>query len=411
MTSGAWESLTLGDLGKWITGSTPSSSDNANKGDDVLFVTPGDIGYGGRLGEVARRISNIGADNVRRIKPGSVILVCIGTIGKVAWTDLEITTNQQINTLEVDQSKFDIKFAHWLLASPIIQEQLWQNSTSTTVSLINKKTLEKIPCSAPPLDEQRRIVEALDDHLSRLDKAIAEVNASLSKVEAEWTSFLTKVFSGNFQGSGYSKWTFPKLNELVSTPKDIVDGPFGSNLKSSHYVDKGARVVRLQNIGYGAWVQADAFVSKEHARTLSKHNVRQGDLLFASLMDTRPRVCIAPYLGDDAIVKSDCIRIRIQDQTVARWAMLATQTATASIWANGKVHGLGRGRLGLSAIRDFVVPVPPLNQLQKILDFIEIHEGQTGNLKSACFSIAQEIQTLRKSILRKYLTNEKAARS
>lgn len=194
-TSVSWKPFTLGDLGKWVTGSTPSSSDNTNKGEDVLFVTPGDIGTGGKLGEVARRISSLGADRVRRIKSGSVILVCIGTIGKVAWTDLEITTNQQINTLEVDQSRFDIRFVHWLLASPVLQEQLWQNSTSTTVALINKKTLEKIPCIIPSLEEQRRIVETLDDHLSRLDstrKSIANQRLLLSTLRR---SILNKAFN------------------------------------------------------------------------------------------------------------------------------------------------------------------------------------------------------------------------
>jgi type I restriction enzyme S subunit len=194
-TSVSWKPFTLGDLGKWVTGSTPSSSDSTNKGEDVLFVTPGDIGTGGKLVEVARRISSLGADRVRRIKSGSVILVCIGTIGKVAWTDLEITTNQQINTLEVDQSRFDIRFVHWLLASPLLQEQLWQNSTSTTVALINKKTLEKIPCIIPSLDEQRRIVETLDDHLSRLDstrKSIANQRLLLSTLRR---SILNKAFN------------------------------------------------------------------------------------------------------------------------------------------------------------------------------------------------------------------------
>ena len=45
-------------------------------------------------------------------------------------------------------------------------------------------------------------------------------------------------------------WCLATLEELVQTPKsDIVDGPFGSNLKASEYVDDGIPIIRLQNIG------------------------------------------------------------------------------------------------------------------------------------------------------------------
>ncbi len=398
-----WITRRLGDVADVIMGQSPPGSTYNKSGDGVPFFQ-GKAEFGSKHPTV-RQWTTAGT---KFAKVGDVLMSVRAPVGPTNIADQDCAIGRGLAAIRAG-SRLDQSYLIWYLKH--VEASIQSRGKGTTFGAISGNDLRDTLVNLPPLDEQKRIVEALDDHLSRLDKALAEVNASLSKLETEWTSFLTKVFSGNFQGSGYSKWTFPKLNELVSTPKDIVDGPFGSNLKSSHYVDKGARVVRLQNIGYGTWVQADAFVTNEHAKTLSKHNVRQGDLLFASLMDTRPRVCIAPYLGDDAIVKSDCIRIRLQDKTVARWAMLATQTATASIWANGKVHGLGRGRLGLSAIRDFVVPMPPLNQLQEILDFIEIHEVQTGNLKSACFSISHEIQTLRKSILSKYFTNEQAAQS
>jgi type I restriction enzyme S subunit len=46
-----------------------------------------------------------------------------------------------------------------------------------------------------------------------------------------------------------SNWIWGKLEDLVLKPKDdIVDGPFGSNLKSSSYIDSGIPIIRLQNI-------------------------------------------------------------------------------------------------------------------------------------------------------------------
>jgi len=196
MSQPIWQQYTLNELGRWVTGSTPASADPLNAGSDVPFVTPGDISYGGKLGNVSRTISNLGADRVRRLRANVVLLVCIGTIGKVAWTDHEVTTNQQINALEVDESLFDVRFVHWLLASPSVQAELWNKSTSTTVALLNKKTLETICVTAPPLDEQRRIVATLEDHLSRLDKALGELKLTSQKRAHFQHSLLHSLFEG-----------------------------------------------------------------------------------------------------------------------------------------------------------------------------------------------------------------------
>jgi type I restriction enzyme S subunit len=70
----------------------------------------------------------------------------------------------------------------------------------------------------------------------------------------------------------------------------ITDGPFGSNLKTEHYTDSGPRVIRLQNIGDGVFVDAVAHISAEHFETLRKHEVFGGDLVIAALGETLPRL-------------------------------------------------------------------------------------------------------------------------
>jgi len=191
-----WNRVTLNDLGNWVTGATPQSKDPLNFGDEVEFVTPSDIGYGGRLGVVERRISELGASRVRKLKAPSVNLVCIGTIGKVALANREVTTNQQINSLEPNESVVLPNFAMWLLASPEIQEALWQASSSTTVAILNKGNLCKIETSIPPLPEQHKIVEILEDHLSRLDASIALADAMEKQSAGLRRSLLQAAFTG-----------------------------------------------------------------------------------------------------------------------------------------------------------------------------------------------------------------------
>ena len=112
-----WEKVEVGKLGQWITGSTPSSKKKDIFGGENPFVTPGDIYEWGKLGCVSRGLTDTGIDEVRIVNPPSVLLVCIGTIGKVAWTDIKVATNQQINALRVDTSKYDTRFLSLLFSS------------------------------------------------------------------------------------------------------------------------------------------------------------------------------------------------------------------------------------------------------------------------------------------------------
>src|SRR5207237_167749 len=106
-------------------------------------------------------------------------------------------------------------------------------------------------------------------------------------------------------------WTIASLDMLAESSDAITDGPFGSNLKSSHYTSAGPRVIRLQNIGDGEFVDVSAHISPSHFKDLEKHSVEPGDLVCALLGDTLPRACFIPEHVGPAIVKADCPRVRL----------------------------------------------------------------------------------------------------
>jgi type I restriction enzyme S subunit len=169
-------------------------------------------------------------------------------------------------------------------------------------------------------------------------------------------------------------WAWTTLNDLQAPEKGaITDGPFGSNLTSSHYTAAGARVIRLQNIGDGRFVDARAFVSMDHFRSLQKHAVIKDDLLVASLGERLPRACLAPDLLGPAIVKADCIRVRLSSSVDPRWVLYVLQTPRLRRWTEDQVHGVGRPRLGLKVIRSLPIPLPPLDEQRRIVDLLESH--------------------------------------
>ena len=169
-------------------------------------------------------------------------------------------------------------------------------------------------------------------------------------------------------------WPVVALNDVAAQePRAITDGPFGSNLASRHYTEVGPRVVRLQNIGDGRFVDARAHISQEHFGSLRAHEVQGGDLLVASLGEVLPRACLAPDWLGPAIVKADCIRVRLGDGVDPRWVLYALQRPEVRRWADEHRHGVGRPRLGLKTIRAIPIPLPPLDEQRRIVDLLEDH--------------------------------------
>jgi type I restriction enzyme S subunit len=90
-------------------------------------------------------------------------------------------------------------------------------------------------------------------------------------------------------------WFWASVDQLAAPEeRSITDGPFGSNLKTSHYTNSGPRVVRLQNIGDGVFIDQKAHISRTRYQLLKNYAVYAGDLVIRALGTPAPRACRIP---------------------------------------------------------------------------------------------------------------------
>ncbi|GEP48676.1 hypothetical protein FVP74_13910 [Microbacterium saccharophilum] len=181
-----------------------------------------------------------------------------------------------------------------------------------------------------------------------------------------------------------TSWKQLPLESFASAERGaITDGPFGSNLTSAHYTDSGPQVVRLQNIGDGEYKRSPAHISRDHFDMLRKHEVSAGDLLIASLGEVLPRACLMPADIGPAIVKADCIRVRLSMDVEPRWVLYALQRPEARDWARDQLHGVGRPRLGLKTIRQIPIPAAPLSEQRRIVELLDDHLSRLDAAESS----------------------------
>ena len=115
---GEWEKCKLEDYGKVVTGNTPPTKDIENyENGTYLWASPADLGTTKSVAETKTMLSAIGFSKTRPLPKGSVLVTCIGsTIGKTGMATKEMSTNQQINSIVVNDNN-DNEFVYYAIQS------------------------------------------------------------------------------------------------------------------------------------------------------------------------------------------------------------------------------------------------------------------------------------------------------
>jgi len=180
-------------------------------------------------------------------------------------------------------------------------------------------------------------------------------------------SRFVEMFGDTFSNPmGWPSKTFKEAGKRLS------DGPFGSNLKSSHYSDSGIRVIRLGNIGVGKFIDEDrAFIPREHYEQLKKYTCRAGEIVIGTLGDPNLRACLVPANIDVAVNKSDCVHYlpkkELLDEQYVCWYLNAPGTLKL---AASMIHGQTRSRVSSGQIARMPIRIPPLALQREFAAFV-----------------------------------------
>jgi type I restriction enzyme, S subunit len=196
-------------------------------------------------------------------------------------------------------------------------------------------------------------------------------------------------------------WAVVGVDDLVSSSRDVTDGPFGSNLKTEHYTADGAFVVRLQNIGDGEFIHAPAYISLHHFEHLRKHDVQSGDVVVAMLGADLPRACVVPQSLGPAIVKADCVRLRPDGAKAdSRYVSWCLNSSVVREQAEELVHGVGRPRLGLKWFRMLRLPLAPPPEQKRIIDVLESYLSRLDAAIASLERVQAKLKAYRASVLK-----------
>lgn len=194
-----WEEKKLLEIGNIQTGTTPKTSDKKNYGDFIPFIKPADIdifGDGG-IRYDNERLSKFGLQNGRLLPKCSVLMVCIGaSIGKVGYTNRDVSCNQQINSLAVNKGYYP-RFFYYALRTQRFYNQVIKNSAQATLPIINKSKWGNLSVLFPKSSSYQQAIVAKLDSLSTETKKLETIyQQKLNDLEKLKKSILQKAFNG-----------------------------------------------------------------------------------------------------------------------------------------------------------------------------------------------------------------------
>lgn len=140
----------LKDIGKIVTGKTPSTSNQHYFNGAIPFITPEDIAKGYCVIDTARHISIDGYNSIKSntLDSFSILVGCIGSdMGNVAFSNQKCATNQQINAITDINEQIDGMYLYYLLSTK--KEQFKQLAGSTTTPILPKSVFETIEYNIP----------------------------------------------------------------------------------------------------------------------------------------------------------------------------------------------------------------------------------------------------------------------
>ncbi|MBR1071228.1 restriction endonuclease subunit S [Bradyrhizobium liaoningense] len=195
-------------------------------------------------------------------------------------------------------------------------------------------------------------------------------------------------------------WTTDHLGNLNV---EVFDGPFGSHLKTADYVEAGIRVIRLENIGRGKFIDGKrSFVSEKKCQDIRKHTVVPGDIVFSSFVTEAIRSTLVPSHIPFAVNKADCFGIRFFGKTTnAKFVQLFLQSRNAFRQIEGMIHGVGRPRINTSQLKEVVVPICSPVEQARIVEMIDVLFSRIEAFDSAIENGFTQISTLRQSVLKR----------
>lgn len=389
-----WVWVRLGAIAEIVTGGTPSKKHPEYYGGNFPFYKPSDLDQGRLTYDASEYLSEEGKKVSRIIPKNSTAVCCIGSIGKCGYLMCEGTTNQQINSAI---PKINSLCLYYYLCTENFVQNLFSMASATTIAIVNKSKMESCTFPLPPLSEQQRIVERIEELFAKLDEAKERLQEVADSFAVRKAAILHKAFTGELtkqwrreNGVSDESWEEKKLGEvaLLLSGQDFPPTKYNSDGNGIPYIT-GASNFDDTHILINRWTDEPSVIAQEN------------DVLLVCKGSGYGKTIIADF--KEAHIARQIMALRVKEIIDNNLLLYYLRNKNRFIKEQGQglIPGLSR-----KVILSLTINLPTLPEQHEIVRLIDDLLARERTAQQAAEQALATIDLMKKSILARAFRGE-----
>ncbi len=388
-----WRETTLREVATRTIGRTPPRNDPSMwaTSTERPFVTIADLGPN-RTVTAREGVSELAeaSGHAKRFPAGSLLLSFKLSIGRVGVADRDVFTNEAIARL----APVDGVLRDFLAIA--LENVNWEELGGRAVKgkTMNKSSLDAVPITLPPLDEQRRIV----DLIAAVDDAVDAAEAEADTAKTARDEMLTAMLAAR---DGWRETTLGELADVlrgavwrksdeVGAPDDQHEAVVGIGVTTAGGVINRAAMKYVSGLG-------------DKAKRLAV-----GDTLMVMSNGNHSRIGNAYAIPDDFVgmpfsAFQAAVRVRERDVVTPTFlSILLGSEELQQAFTDSAAGSTGLGNLKVTYLRAIPIALPPIDEQRRIVATVK----SVDDALDAARATAESLRTLRSNLLTVLLSGE-----
>ena len=306
---------------------------------------------------------------------GDVLYTRVGSFGEAAVVnlDFDFAIFVSLTLIKPKKNILDARYLMYYLNSPRIRDLANKSTSGIGVQNLNVNAVRKFPICIKPLTEQKAIAEKLD----KAQEIIRYNEEIIAQCDALTQSLFIDMFGDPVKNE--KGWEKKTLECFAKKEKNaIVDGPFGSSIKESDYIENGIPIIRINNIRNDAFFDDEyKYLSETKYNELIRSKVNFEDIIIARVGNTIGKACIFKQHFKALLSTTGVCKISInQDNYNLEFIFKQITFPTFKNYIISNVQGAGQPYLNLSKIKNFELINPPIALQNQFAERVAAIEAQ-----------------------------------
>ena len=246
----------------------------------------------------------------------------------------------------------------------------------------------------PPLEEQKRIVKILDEKIAMLETVKANAKANLQNAKDLFQSQLTKAFSN-------TTWEKKRLGDCTSIIGDGLHGTPKYDENGNYYFINGSNLTITDIVFTPETKRVNETEYQKYKVELNENTV------FLSINGSTLGKRTAFYNNEPVILGKSACYINVKSNTLNKYFLrhfLSSDIFQEYAWK--EKTGAAIPNLGLKAMRDLKIPLPPLPEQKRIVKELDTLSEKVRQLQEIYTKQIADCDELKQSLLQKAFTGE-----